>query len=448
MSIFGTDGVRGRVNEYPMTPEVAMKIASIIGQKVIKEKKRGLKRVIIGKDTRKSCYMLESAMTAGLISAGADVILTGPIPTPAVSMLTNSLRADYGIMISASHNLFEDNGIKIFNYNGIKISDAEQHEIERLLQLPCETFYTESKFVGKVRRLDDVIGRYVEFVKFSVAKNVSFSGIKIVLDVANGAAYKIAPEILQELGAEVHILNDKPNGENINHKCGSTYPEVISKKVKQLKYDIGIAVDGDADRLIICDENGEILDGDYIIGAIAKFMVEEKTLKKNKVVLTVMSNLGLEQFLHNLGIEVFRTQVGDRFVIAKMQEVKANLGGEQSGHIILNDFSKTGDGILSAIQVLAFLVKNNLKASEISKLFKKIPQTLVNISLTKDKKIDLEEKELVNLIQELEKKLNKTGRILVRKSGTENLIRIMVEGTNNAKNKTCIAALTKYFKII
>jgi phosphoglucosamine mutase len=446
MSIFGTDGVRGRVNEYPMTPEIAMKIASIIGSKTVKSFNGGLKRVIIGKDTRKSCYMLESAITAGLISAGADVILTGPLPTPAVSMLTTSLRANYGIMISASHNLFEDNGIKIFDHNGVKISDDEQHEIERSLQLPYEKFYTEASAVGKVRRLDDVIGRYVEFVKSSISKSVRFSGIKIVLDVANGAAYKIAPEIFEELGAEVCVLNDTPNGENINKNCGSTYPDVISQKVKELGYDIGIAVDGDADRVIICDENGEIIDGDFIIGAIAKFMLEEKRLAGEKIVLTVMSNLGLEHFLKGLGVEVFRTPVGDRHVIAKMQEIGANLGGEQSGHIVLNDYSKTGDGILSALQILAFLIKNNLKASDIFKMFKKIPQSLVNISFPHGYKINLNDEALNQLILETEAEMGDEGRILVRKSGTENLVRIMVEGINKAKNKDALRKLTSYFE--
>jgi phosphoglucosamine mutase len=446
MSIFGTDGVRGRVNEYPMTPEIAMKIASIVGSKAVKSFNGGLKRVIVGKDTRKSCYMLESAITAGLISAGVDVILTGPIPTPAVSMLTNSLRANYGIMISASHNLFEDNGIKIFNHNGIKISDEEQHEIERSLQFSYEKFYVEASKVGKVRRLDDVIGRYVEFIKSSISKNIRFKGIKIVLDVANGSAYKIAPEIFEELGAEVCILNNDPTGENINQNCGSTCPDVISKKVKELGYDIGIAVDGDADRVIICDEDGEIIDGDLIIGAIAKFMMDEKRLASQKVVLTVMSNLGLENFLKNIGIEVFRTPVGDRHVITKMQEIGANLGGEQSGHIILNDYSQTGDGILSALQILAFLIKNNLKTSEIFNIFKKVPQILVNVKFSNRCKINLNDEALSSIITNIEKDLGGEGRILVRKSGTENLVRLMVEGENEEKNKNAIKALTNYFE--
>ena len=444
MSIFGTDGIRGRVNEYPMTPEIALKIAAIIGNKVVKLGAGGLKKVVIGKDTRRSCYMLESAMTAGLISAGADVILTGPIPTPAVSMLVGSLRADYGIMISASHNLFEDNGIKIFNSNGIKISDEEQHEIEKLLQLPYEKFYVESSLVGKVKRLDDVIGRYVEFVKSSIPKELSFAGLKVVLDVANGSAYKIAPEILTELGATVNILNDTPNGENINHKCGSTYPKIISNKVQELGFDIGIAVDGDADRIIICDETGEVIDGDYIIGCIAKLMLEEKSLE-GPVILTVMSNIGLEKFLNKLGIKTIRTPVGDRNVISKMKEVGANLGGEQSGHIVMSDYSKTGDGILSAIQILAYLVKNNLKASSIRELFKKTPQTLVNVQLSSNKKVNLQSKEVIKFIEKCEKLLGKNGRLLVRKSGTENLIRLMVEGENEELNSKCLNTLVQYF---
>jgi phosphoglucosamine mutase len=442
MSIFGTDGLRGKVNEYPMTPEIAMKIAAILGHKSF-SKKEGLCRVVIGKDTRRSCYMIESAMTAGLIASGADVILTGPVPTPAISMLTKSLRAEFGIMISASHNLFEDNGIKIFDSNGIKISDEMQHEIEKLLQLPYEKFYTESSLVGKVRRLDDVIGRYIEFVKSSISKDINFNGVKIVLDVANGAAYKIAPEIFRELGAEVFVLNDEPDGKNINSLCGSTHPDIISKKIKEMGFDIGIAVDGDADRLIICDEKGEVIDGDYIIGAIAKSMHSENKLTSNTVVLTVMSNISLEKFLNNLGLNVIRTAVGDRNVIKEMIAQNSNLGGEQSGHIILRDYSKTGDGILAAIQIISYLVKEKLKTSSITTLFKKTPQTLVNLLLSKEKKIDLNHEDIKSEITECEKILNGNGRILVRKSGTENLIRIMVEGEDAIKNKKCIQALEK-----
>lgn len=445
MSIFGTDGLRGKVNEYPMTPEIAMKIAAILGNKSVKIGS-GLGRVIIGKDTRKSCYMIESAMTAGLIAAGADVILTGPVPTPAISMLTKSLRADFGIMISASHNLFEDNGIKIFDSNGVKISDEMQHEIEKLLQLPYEKFYTESYLVGKVKRLDDVIGRYIEFVKSSISKDISFNGMKVVLDVANGSAYKIAPEIFKELGAEVYVLNNEPNGENINKDCGSTHPNIISKKVVELNYDIGIAVDGDADRLIICDEKGEIIDGDYIIGAIAKSMQNENKLSSKTIVLTVMSNLALEKFLNSLGLKAKRTAVGDRNVIKEMIELNSNLGGEQSGHIILKDYSKTGDGILSAIQIISYLMKGGLKTSSISNLFKKTPQTLVNLRFQKEKKIDLNSEEIKLQIAECEKILNGNGRVLVRKSGTENLIRIMVEGENEKQNALCIDAIKALFE--
>ncbi len=446
MSIFGTDGVRGRVNEYPMAPEIAMKIASIIGNKSLNLKEKTLGRVVIGKDTRKSCYMFESAMTAGLIASGIDVILTGPVPTPAVSMLTTSLRADYGIMISASHNLFEDNGIKIFDRNGIKISDEEQHEIERLLQLPFEKFYIDARNVGKARRLDDVIGRYVEYIKSSVSKEIGFQNLKIVLDVANGSCYKIAPEIFIELGAEVCVLNSNPNGENINQDCGSTHPNIISEKVRELGYDIGISLDGDGDRLIICDEKGKIIDGDLIICTIAKFMLEENRLKRNKVVLTVMSNLGAERFLEGLGLEVFRTPVGDRNVIAKMQEVGSILGGEQSGHIVLSTYSKTGDGILSALQIIAFLVKNELKTSSILNLFQKVPQKLVNVHFDRNHKINLNDEKYLELLTKLENKMGKDGRILVRKSGTENLIRIMVEGENELKNKDILEELEKHFK--
>ena len=446
MSIFGTDGVRARVNEYPMTIEIAMKIAVILGNKAVQNNNGTLPRIIVGKDTRRSCYMFESAIVAGLTSAGAEAILTGPIPTPGISMLTTSLRACYGIMISASHNSFEDNGVKIFNHQGVKISDAEQLEIEKLIQMPNEKFYAECKKVGKAKRLDDVVGRYVEFTKSSVSKNISFAGFKVVLDLANGSAYKIAPEIFEELGATVHVLNNTPNGENINHECGSTHPQVISQAVKKLGFDIGIAVDGDADRITICDELGNIIDGDYIIGAITKFMLEEKRLQGNAVVLTVMSNFGLERFIHSLGLNVVRTPVGDRNVSYKMKEVGANIGGEQSGHIILSDYSKTGDGILSAIQVVSYLIKNGLKTSDILKLFKKLPQSLENVKIDKNKKINLNDEITLNFIKEIEGKMGNNSRVLVRKSGTENLLRIMVESESEDKNKTYLKQLIEYFK--
>lgn len=447
MSIFGTDGIRGLVNEYPMTPEIAMKIALIIGNLSIKDtEKSSFNRVIVGKDTRRSCYMLEAVITAGLTAAGVDVILTGPIPTPAISMLTKSLRASYGIMISASHNPYQDNGIKIFNSEGLKISNEEQQEIEKLLTLPHEKFYTESKNIGKVRRLDDVIGRYIEHVKSSIPKYINFQGVKVVLDVANGAAYKIAPEILVELGAEVEVLNNEPNGENINNNCGSTCPEIISSKVKELGFDIGIAIDGDADRLIICDENGDIIDGDYIIGIIAKQLLEEKKLSSDIVVLTVLANSGLESYLANIGLKTIRTAVGDRNVTYEMLQVGSNLGGEQSGHIILADYSKTGDGILAAIQVLSYIVKNNIKASMVGKMFNKLPQSMVNIKFDKSKKINLNSEDLQKFILECNNALGEDGRLIVRKSGTENLIRIMVESKDIKKNQECTEKLKVFFE--
>lgn len=445
MSIFGTDGIRSRVNEYPMTPEIAMKVAAILGSKSLNNNNGSLNRVVVGKDTRKSCYMLESAIIAGLTASGADVILTGPIPTPAVSMLTNSLRACYGIMISASHNSFEDNGIKIFNSNGVKLSHEEQIEIEKLLQLSSSKFYAGSKFVGRVKRLDDVVGRYIEFVKSSVPHGLSFNNFKIVLDLANGASYKIAPQIFEELGATVHVINNDPNGENINHKCGSTFPHLISKTVQKLGFDIGIAVDGDADRLIICDERGDVIDGDHIIAAIVKFMLESKALKGGGVALTVMSNKGLEDFLINLGLQITRTKVGDKNVTMAMQEMNFNVGGEQSGHIILSDYSHTGDGILSAIQVVSYLITNSLKASAILKLFTKIPQNNINLKIHKNKKINLQSKEIINFIKQIEDEL-KDGRVLIRKSGTENLLRIMVESKDNKTNEFYLNKIIKYFE--
>ena len=447
MSIFGTDGIRSRVNEYPMTPEIAMKVAAILGNKSLNNNNGSLNRVIVGKDTRKSCYMIESAIIAGLTASGANVILTGPIPTPAVSMLTNSLRACYGIMISASHNSFEDNGIKIFDNNGIKLSNEDQIEIEKLLQLSNAKFYTESKFVGRVKRLDDVVGRYIEFVKSSVSHNLSFNNFKIVLDLANGAAYKIAPQIFEELGATVHVINNDPNGENINHKCGSTSPHLVSKTVQKLGFDIGIAVDGDADRLIICDEKGDVIDGDHIIAAIVKFMLDEKKLKNSGVAITIMSNKGLEDFLKSLGLNVERTKVGDRNVTSTMQKMQFNVGGEQSGHIILSDYSYTGDGILSAIQVVSYLIKNNFKASSILNLFSKVPQTSINLKIDENKKINLHSKESLAFLEKIENELN-PGRVIVRKSGTENLIRIMVESRDARVNEFYLDKIIKYFESI
>jgi phosphoglucosamine mutase len=446
MSIFGTDGIRSKANIYPMTPDVVMKIASVLGKKAQENQYNTLPRIIIGKDTRRSCYMFESALVAGITAAGVEAILTGPIPTPGISMLTHSLRACYGVMISASHNSFEDNGIKIFNYQGIKLSNQEQEEIEKLITLPNHHFYIESKKIGKAKRLNDIVGRYVEFVKSSIDKNISFNGLKVVLDVANGSAYKIAPQIFEELGAEVCVLNDAPDGKNINHLCGSTDTKMISSTVKKLNYDIGIAFDGDADRVIICDERGEVIDGDYILGAIIKFMFEEKKLNNNKVVLTVMSNYGLEKFLNSIGLEVERVEVGDRNVSYKMREIDANIGGEQSGHVVLSNYSKTGDGILSAIQIVSYLIKNKLKASSILNLFTKLPQSLVNVSCQNIKDFDLNNLNFSKFMQDIQNNIKDGGRIVVRKSGTENVIRVMIEGVDEKQNQIYLKEVVQHLK--
>lgn len=438
-SIFGTDGIRGKTNEYPMTADVAMKLAAILGNKIIKKSDpHSLKRVIIGKDTRKSCYLFEAAMESGFAASGIDVILTGPIPTPAVSILTKSLRADMGIMISASHNQFEDNGIKIFDRHGLKLSDTKQNELDGLVRHSnISDFFCKSGETGRVSRLDDAVGRYIESIKSSFPSDLSLTGLKIALDVANGAAYRIAPEIFRELGAEVFVFNNYPNGENINKDCGSTYPDFISRKTVEHGCDIGLSLDGDADRIIICDELGNIIDGDYIIAAIVTHYQNLNKLKGNKVITTIMSNMGFEGYIKSRNLELIRTNVGDRNVLYKMMEVGANVGGEQSGHIILSDHSCTGDGILSALQLLAFRAYNKLKTSDIGKLFVRYPQIMRNIKHPDQTK-------LANLeIQKFESELGRDGRILIRKSGTENVLRIMIEGINSEVNHSVMEAILK-----
>lgn len=423
MKVFGTDGIRGKAGTGYITPEFMINIPSAIA----KLKNFTTKRVIIGKDTRISCYSIESALVAGFTANGFEVILTGPIPTPAVSMLVKSLRADYGIMISASHNEYYDNGIKIFGNNGVKISYEIEKKIEDFLQSKHEYDYVTHDGFGMVKRLDDVIGRYVEHVKSSVPSNQNFSGIKILLDCANGSAYKIAPEIFWEMGCSVKAYNSKPNGVNINQGCGAIHPEFLSSKIKEEGCDIGIILDGDADRLIAVDENGSVIDGDYIMAAITYNMMSLNLLDKKGIILTVMSNLGLENYLKSIGIEdVIRVDVGDKNVIQKLIETDYNIGGEQSGHIILPQYSSTGDGILSAIQLIMAIKTQKWKASDISKLYTKVPQILVNI---------VNEKISDEKMLEINKKYSdQETRVLVRRSGTEySKVRIMAEGTGNIK---------------
>jgi phosphoglucosamine mutase len=420
---FGTDGIRGVSNKGSVTADVMMKAGQAAGIKFTRGSHQH--RVIIGKDTRLSGYMIENALTAGFLSVGMDVILAGPVPTPAVAMLTRSMRADLGVMISASHNLFQDNGIKLFGPDGYKLSDQIEKEIEELMQGDMTPFLVEPHHIGKAKRIDDVSGRYIEFIKNTFPKGMTLDGMKIVIDCANGAAYKIGPTVLWELGAEVIALGNNPNGFNINAECGSTNPEALCKAVLENKADIGIALDGDADRLIVVDKEGKVIDGDQLIAMIAQFWSDKKMLKGNGVVTTKMSNLGLEKYLKTMNLDLKRTDIGDRYVLEYMKKHGFNVGGEQSGHIILSDYSTTGDGMVAALQILAVMVEKGGK-SELFRAFEPLPQVLVNIRY--DGEVSLESRHMVQLIKDAEKQLGKNGRILVRKSGTEPLIRIMVEG--------------------
>ncbi|MDA0617214.1 MAG: phosphoglucosamine mutase [Proteobacteria bacterium] len=416
MKIFGTDGIRGQAGIDYITPEFMIKIPSAI----VNLGDLKTKRVIIGKDTRLSCYSIENALTAGFTAHGMEVILTGPIPTPAISMLTQSLRADYGIMISASHNPYYDNGIKIFDRNGIKLSKGKEQQIENFINEGSKHSYAINEQFGRARRLDDVIGRYVEYIKSSIPSNEEFLDTKVLLDTANGSAYKIAPEIFWELGCTVQTFNNTPNGLNINENCGATHPEFLANKVRELGCDIGIVLDGDADRLIVIDENGDILDGDNIIAGIV-YNMQKETTSMNGVVATVMSNLGFERYMNSLGVNVVRTDVGDKNITQKLIETGYKIGGEQSGHIIIPQYSHTGDGILSAIQLLSAMKKQGWKASNIGKLYKKVPQVLHNVINTTAP---------TKLMETLSAHYsNESTRVLIRRSGTEHSkVRIMVEG--------------------
>jgi phosphoglucosamine mutase len=425
---FGTDGIRGTANKFPMTAEIALKVGMAIGAKFIDGDHRH--RVVIGKDTRLSGYVIEPALTAGLAAVGMDVFLVGPVPTPAVSMLTRSIRADIGIMISASHNPYHDNGIKIFTRDGHKLSDKLEREIESLIEGDITPHLAKSENFGRVKRLDDASNRYIEFVKNSFPKDKTLTNLKIVVDCANGAAYNIAPKIFWELGADVIEIGTNPDGFNINEKCGSTNPKALREKVLETKADIGIALDGDADRLLIVDEKGNAIDGDKLIALIAEKLHDDGNLKKDTVVITQMSNLALENYLNYIGVSTIRAQVGDRYVLEEMRKNGCNFGGEQSGHIVLSDYSTTGDGLIAALQVLSVICENKKPASEVLNLFELFPQLLKNIKFDANKKNPLEEKTVQDFIKEKADELGENGRILVRKSGTENLIRVMVEGKN------------------
>ena len=438
---FGTDGIRGTANTPPMTAEIALKLGMATGYYFTKGKHKH--KVIIGKDTRLSGYMIEPALTSGFISMGMDVTLVGPLPTPAIAMLTRSMRADLGVMISASHNRFEDNGIKIFSRDGEKLSDDVEKEIEELMDSDLNSKLAHAAELGRAKRLENARGRYIEFVKNTLPKNTNLEGLKVVLDCANGASYYVAPIILQELGAQVITINNTPDGFNINANCGSTSPQSLQQKVLEVKADIGVALDGDADRLVMCDEKGELIDGDQLMGLIAANLKKSGALKGDAVVATVMSNLGLEIFLREQGIELHRTKVGDRYVTEYMKENGYNFGGEQSGHLILSDHSTSGDGLLAALQVLAVIKESGKPASKVARVFAPLPQILKNYRLQDWQNAD----ELVVKAQEVaaqaERGMAGTGRVLIRKSGTEPLIRVMAEGTNESEIKKLVDSIIK-----
>jgi len=430
--LFGTDGIRGKANSEPMTPETALRVAMAAAQRLRRGDHRHV--VVIGKDTRLSGYMVEPALTAGFIACGMDVVLVGPLPTPAVAMLTRSLRADLGVVISASHNPYEDNGIKLFGADGYKLSDEIEAEIEALLASGAVHRVGPAE-LGRAKRLDDAGGRYTEFVKSSFPKGLRLEGLKIVVDCAHGAAYKVAPTVLWELGAEVVPLGVAPDGFNINHDCGSTSTAAMRQAVTAHGADLGLALDGDADRLLIADEHGVLLDGDQLLGLIAERWKSAGRLQGGAVVATVMSNLGLERHLRKSGVELVRTVVGDRYVVEEMRRRGCNLGGEQSGHIILGDHSTTGDGLIAALQVLAAIVEMDAPASRVCRIFEPVPQKLLNIRFEGGQ--PLESKAVKTAIAAGEQRLGEAGRLLVRRSGTEALIRIMAEG----EDETLVAAV-------
>jgi len=424
---FGTDGIRGRANQEPMTAETALRVAMAAAGLF----KRGdhRHRVVIGKDTRLSGYMLEPALTAGFIAKGMDVILLSPLPTPAVAMLTRSLRADLGVMISASHNPYQDNGIKLFGPDGGKLSDELELQIEARLGGSLADDHAASEDLGRASRLEDAPGRYVEYVKATYPAGSSLEGLKIVVDCANGAAYKVAPTVLWELGAEVIPIAVHPNGRNINDHCGATHPQTMQEAVLMHQADLGIALDGDADRLIIADEKGKRIDGDQLMALIAHSWAKAGRLKGNALVATVMSNLGMERYLAQHNIKLHRTLVGDRYVVEGMREHGCNVGGEQSGHIVFSDYNTTGDGLIAALQVLSVIRESGRKASEVCSVFKPVPQVLHNVRAN-GSVLDLPA--VRDVIAKAEVKLGKSGRFVIRKSGTEPLVRVMAEGDDGA----------------
>ena len=434
---FGTDGVRGRANSGAMTADMVLKIGLAAGNLYRRGNHRH--RVVIGKDTRLSGYMIENALTSGLLAAGMDVFLFGPVPTPAVSMLTRSMRADLGIMISASHNPYADNGIKIFGPDGFKLSDEQELEIEAMLDDPSLTKVAAPDKIGRAKRIEDAQARYIEFAKRTFPKDMTLDGLRVVIDTANGAAYKVAPTALWELGAEVIEIGNKPDGININDECGSTHPQAMCAKVKELRADIGIALAGDADRVIIADDRGRVVDGDQLMALIAMSWANRGELRGGGLVATIMSNLGLERFLGEQKLSLARTKVGDRYVVEHMRANGFNVGGEQSGHIVLSDFSTTGDGLLAALQVLAEVKRQDRPVSEVCSLFTPLPQLLKNVKFKAG--TPLQDPHVRQSIAEAEARLGNSGRLVIRPSGTEPVIRVMAEGDDESLVKAIVDEL-------
>ena len=424
--LFGTDGIRGVANTYPMTTEIAMQVGRGIAFQV-KDFKHG-HRIVIGKDTRLSCYMLENALAAGICSMGVDVLLCGPLPTPGIAFITTSMRADAGVVISASHNPFQDNGIKIFSHNGFKLPDEKEADIEDLIfSQKMAALRPVADEVGKASRIEDAKGRYIVFLKNTFPKNYTLDDFHIVLDCANGATYGVAPHVFEELGAKVTKIGISPDGKNINHECGALHPQLMAQQVKKLGADMGVALDGDGDRLIVADEKGNIVDGDHIMAICAAELMSRKKLKKKTLCATVMSNMGLELAMENMGGKLVRAQVGDRYVVEMMRKNKYSFGGEQSGHLVFLDHNTTGDGILAALQLFAIMIKRKKTISELATIMQSFPQVLKNVRTSK--KIDLDMVPNFNdTIQKMENKLGNDGRILVRLSGTEPVVRVMLEG--------------------
>ena len=441
---FGTDGIRGLANSGPMTPEIVMRLG-MAAASYFRRDAAHRHKVVIGKDTRLSGYMIEPALTAGFAAAGMDVILFGPLPTPGVAVMTRSLRADLGVMISASHNAYHDNGIKLFGPDGYKLSDDAELEIEKLMERPMDADLAVSADLGRVQRVDDAQSRYVEIVKATFPRRKRLSDLRIVVDCAHGAAYKVAPKVLYELGAEVIPLGVSPNGFNINEECGSTDTRALRDAVLTYRADIGIALDGDADRVVLCDEKGQLIDGDQVLAMIARSWMADGKLSQPAIAATVMSNLGLENYLKSIGVALHRTKVGDRYVVQHMRENGVNLGGEQSGHVVMTDFATTGDGLIAALQVLSAATEMDKPLSEMAHVFDPAPQKLENVRYSGSKD-PLKSKAVQTAMKDVEVMLGDKGRLVVRKSGTEPLIRVMAEAEDDSLMNQAVAQVVEAVK--